>query len=132
MNLSHLQPCQFTEGKKTMPAHLKSSAVKAAILVAALGFGATGVMAQPYASRPVHQAPGIGENVDLVQYYKKKKRVDRQRYKREQSRRWAYDSHRHGKRYRSKHAGYGYYRDGWWYSRPYWNSAPGINIHIGL
>lgn len=113
-----------------MSAYLKSSAVKAAILIVGLGFGATGVMAEPLAPRSVQPAQGIGENLNLVQYYKKKKRVDRDR--RHNSKRWGYDNRRHGKRFRGKRSGYGYYRDGWWYSRPYWNSDPGVTIRLGL
>jgi hypothetical protein len=46
--------------------------------------------------------------------------------------RWSYNNRKHGKRFRSRHAGYRYYYNGWWYPRPYWNSEPGITIRLGL
>ena len=58
--------------------------------------------------------------------------VAQKKYKKKHMKRWSYNNRKHGKRYRSKHAGYRYYHNGWWYPRPYWNYEPGITIRLGL
>jgi hypothetical protein len=36
---------------------------------------------------------------------------------------WVYVEKKHGKRYRAKRKGYGYYYNGWYYPRPWWTVA---------
>ncbi|MBL8905816.1 MAG: hypothetical protein JNM20_03985 [Rhizobiales bacterium] len=33
---------------------------------------------------------------------------------------WVYVPNKHGKRYKKKYPGYGYYYNGWWYAKPWW------------
>jgi hypothetical protein len=37
---------------------------------------------------------------------------------------WVYVPGKHGKRWKNKRAGYGYYYGGWWYARPWWTIGP--------
>ncbi|MGE0008828.1 MAG: hypothetical protein AB7S92_25015 [Parvibaculaceae bacterium] len=103
------------------------SIVKASLVAALLGFGATVAAAQPPLSQPADMQIKSG-NVLLVdsKTYKHKKY---KKYKKH--RKWAWNR-KYGKRYRHKRHGYVYFYDGWWYPRPYWRDEPGITIHLGL
>jgi hypothetical protein len=49
----------------------------------------------------------------------------------ENRRKWRYQRRHHGERYHSRRSNYRYYRDGWWYSRPFWN-MPGFGFGITI
>ena len=99
------------------------SIAKISLVAAFLGLGVTAVMAQPSAPPPGMMPIKTG-NVLQTDY--KKSYKPKMRHKK-----WVY-SEKYGKRYRHKRHGYVYFRDGWWYQRPYWQSEPGISIHLGL
>lgn len=104
------------------------SFVTASLVAAFLGLGITAAAAQPSMPQP-NGMQTSSDNVLQVDYRKYKKRQHMRR-ERMRHQRWKYDR-RYGPRYRHKRAGYGYYRDGWWYQRRYWDE-PGLNIHLGL
>ena len=52
--------------------------------------------------------------------------------KKYKKKRWSWNRHHHGKRYRYKRPGYAYYYGGYWYPRPYWRYEPGIYLHFDL
>lgn len=112
-----------------MSTFFKSPFIRVSILVAALGFGAAGVMAEPLIARPVQPAAGISKDLLLVDH--KKGHYNKKNYN-NKKRHWRYDN-RYGKRYRYRRDGYGYYYGGWWYPRPYWRyDNPGIYLRFSL
>lgn len=92
------------------------SITKASLIATFIGFGVANVAAQPYAPPP-SASHVISDNVVQAAMYKKNHK------------RWAY-SKRYGERYRHRRHGYGYYHEGWWYPRPYWQA--GVTIRLGL
>ena len=99
------------------------SIARASLIAAFLGLGITAVVAQPSTPPPGMMQIKSGNvlQADYKKSYKPKMK----------HRKWVY-SEKYGKRYRHKRHGYVYFHDGWWYPRPYWQSEPGINIHLGL
>ncbi|WP_119274142.1 hypothetical protein [Taklimakanibacter deserti] len=100
---------------------MKSAAI-ASLVAAILGLGVTAVAAQPPVPQPADMR--ISSDNVLQADYKKYKKKEHMRHKK-----WVY-SEKYGHRYRHKRHGYGYYYEGWWYPRPYWE--PGLSIHLGL
>jgi hypothetical protein len=98
------------------------SMTKASLVAAFLGLSVTAVAAQPYVPRPAVMQ-FTSDNVLQADYKKYKKREHMRHDK------WAY-SQKYGNRYRHKRHGYGYFHEGWWYARPYWE--PGVTIRLGL
>lgn len=107
----------------------KSPVVRASIIVAALGFGAAGVLAQPLATKPVQPLQGASSDLLLVDH----KKSHNKKYKHyDKKRHWRYNK-RYGNRYRYRRHGYGYHYGGWWYQRPYWRyNEPGIYLRFNL
>jgi len=104
----------------------KSSLVRASIIAAVLGFGATGVMAAPPVTKPAQQ--GASSDILLINHkkghYKKHRNYNKNRH-------WRYEK-RYGKRFRHRRHGYDYYYGGWYYPRPYWRDEPGIQLRFNL
>lgn len=112
-----------------MSSYFKSPVVRASIIVAALGFGGAGVMAQPMAIKLQQPLQGASSDLLLVDHkkghYKKDRHYDKKRH-------WRYNK-RYGKRYRHRRDGYAHYYGGWWYPRPYWRyDEPGIYLRFNL
>lgn len=94
----------------------------------------TGI-APSFAGSMTSGAPVAGgyHSGDLVQVADRK--VDKKKFGKKKTvhkKRWAYESKRHGKRYRHKRSGFSYYHDGYWYAKPFWQVDPGFNINIHL
>lgn len=102
-----------------MSNYFKAPIVRVSIVLAALGFVATSVVAEPFAPRPVQSVQGISDNIVLVKHKKG-------HYK--DGKRWHYNK-RDGKRYRYRREGVRYYRDDYWYPRQ--REQPGIYIRLG-
>ena len=94
------------------------SVAQVSLVAIFLGLGITAVAAQPPLPRPALLQLS-SDNVVLADYKKHNKH----------HKKWVY-SDKYGPRYRHKRHGYGYYYEGWWYRRPYWE--PGVSIHLGL
>lgn len=97
----------------------------AAVLVAA-AFGITGLTVPGSAVPLAGHIPGVAtSDANVILVHKGKKGHKHVKKK------WVYSGSRHGKRYRSKRAGYAYYYGGYWYPRPWWRADPGLVICIG-
>lgn len=104
-NLSQRSPrILFLEAEVSM----KISITKATLMVAALGFGAATVSAQPLVSL-ADKEPVVTNDVVLTAYYMK------------HHKKWVYSVKTDGPRFRHKRVGYIYFYHGWWYSHPYWH-----------
>lgn len=112
-----------------MSIFFKSPVVKASIFVAALAFGAAGVMAQPLVTRPIQALQGASSDLLLIDH----KKSHNKKYKHyDKKRHWSYNK-RYGNRYRDRRRGYNYQYGGWWYQRPYWRyDQPGIYLRFNL
>jgi hypothetical protein len=127
---------QSQECNMLMNARKAMMAAAVALTAGAVGFTGT---APSYAgainSAPV-QKSGFQSGAPLVQVDFRKDRMglDRKgkKYKKYNKKRWSWNRHHHGKRYRYKRPGFAYYYGGYWYPRPYWRSEPGIYLHFDL
>ena len=86
---------------------MKISITKATLIVAALGFSAVTVSAQPLVSL-ANKEPVVTNDVVLTAYYMK------------HHKKWVYNVKTDGPRFRHKRVGYISFYHGWWYSHPYW------------
>lgn len=106
----------------------RKAIMAAAIALTAGTVGLTGIapsFAGTMGSAAPMQKNGY-QGTDLLQNVAQKK------YHKKQKKRWSYNNRKHGKRYSSRHRGYDYYHDGYWYPRPFWRLEPGIYLNLNL
>jgi hypothetical protein len=101
----------------------------AAVFVAA-AIGATGVYIGTATAMPISSdlPDTVTSDPNFILIHKGPKG---HKHVRDKNKRWVYSSGRHGPRYRARRMGYGYYYNGWYYQRPWWQVDPGIFICIG-
>jgi hypothetical protein len=106
----------------------RKSILAAAVALTAGAVGFTGI-APSYAGAMSSAAPVQKSGYqagDLLQDVASRKKYSKNKYKK----RWAWNRHKHGKRFRHKQRGYSYYYGGYWYPKPFWRTEPGIYIRI--
>jgi hypothetical protein len=111
----------------------RKAMMAAAVALSAGAVGFTGI-APSYAGAMNSAAPiqksgyQSGEPLVQVDWRKNRQGLDR-KYKKK---RWSWNRHKHGKRFRHKRPGFAYQYGGYWYPRPYWRHQPGIYLHFNL
>ena len=106
----------------------------AALVAGALSFSPISAVSAATALTSPSPTISVGDNniQPAATVVVKKKVYKKKGHRTVVTKRWVYDTHRHGHRYRYKRGPYVYYYGGYYYQRPWWTiAAPGIGICIG-
>jgi hypothetical protein len=93
---------------------IMAAAIASAVAVTGIAPSFAGTMTS---GAPVTSGYNSGDLVLVADRKVVKKRIVK---KKVVKKRWAYNSRRHGHRYRHKRPGFAYYYGGHWYARPFW------------